>query len=1197
MSSRAWTLSAAVLLAAAAPAAAQPPSPMELARGIRESGMPDLALEYLAELEQGKKLSAADLVVLPLERARCLLDAADDEPDEGTRAGMVNAAKVGFNTFLAASANHPRAAEASLSLARLTAIEAKAQLNRARRMDVPPPPAADAADKDAKERERDAALAQQRKEADAARPLFQRASTLFAEAAAQLKARIDAAKDPAAKAALERERFDADLAAAINVYNQADTVLATGAKVGLERNKLLERARDMFGELAKGPVTSRTVWVARAWRGEVLSDMGVPKEQEAEFAAILAARQVEAEDGKRLVQFFQVRRAYLEAVAQDATKLPAAVTALRGWLARHGNTRKPTPEVLAARYYLAFALERQALAATARLKPNPTTGAVDLPADARRQYEEAERLYRALTQSDHDYTARATQHRMFVVRRLIGEADKPAADYASFENAQMASLIQMAKLADAEAAAREAGEPDAAAPFWAGARAALATARVAAEVKDRKVRVVALLERARELATDKDNPADVADTLLRLVYYYQTTGQPHQAAVLGEHVARTVRAAGGKGARAGLLALYALTSAAPRVKEEAGADPAAEQAAAALRAVDRKRAIALAAYVDETFPKDPLADNVRHQLALLLLQDGQPDRAFEAAARVGPGYADAPIARQLQAYLAGVLTEPKSGVPDDRKRDVFRRTVADLARVPQPGLGATEAEVRGYLGCRVRLAGLYLNQSRVDPEAQAKADGSGLALQVADGVIALIPRFDALAEKDKALNLDGLELHAQALELRTRTLLFQARTLAAAGKGDEAAAAVAAAAAKGPVLDARAQKLTQPADADEPAVAAQKARVITDAGKVDQARQDLILVGFKVRCAQGNQAEAQAMLDRLKQAGGIEGNQKALEGVTRELAFRMGELRREGKKKEADDLGAGLALLIKEVSALPKLEAGTVLFLGQTLHAVGRFDEAAAEFRKIPAPSEPDWATRSLDDYPQEKRGQIAKEIREYRFAHLWVARSLRGGGKLDDAEKLLQAAVGTPEKRGWASSSLDFRKELAALYEAKGAAQTDPKLANPEWGKALKEWTALVASAQAGQKALKEEPPEPKDPALRGQWEKDRAAWVEERRRVRSNYLDAFFEVQRVLVEANTRLIKDPPKLAAQFENVAKQYLAVENVYKLAELEAKGEGAITPAVWNRYSDLLDAHAPLKAAYQAAGGKFFLTRPPKPPAN
>src|SRR5205823_5468834 len=152
---------------------------------------------------------------------------------------------------------HPRASEASLALARLTSVEARAQLNRARRVEVPPPPPTDAPDKAEREKERDAALARQRAEAEKSRPLFLFASKRFAEAAKQMKARLeDKSLDPLTRQALAREAFDADLASAVNQFHLADTFVVGGARETVERDKFLDDARDKFAALAKGPPTS-----------------------------------------------------------------------------------------------------------------------------------------------------------------------------------------------------------------------------------------------------------------------------------------------------------------------------------------------------------------------------------------------------------------------------------------------------------------------------------------------------------------------------------------------------------------------------------------------------------------------------------------------------------------------------------------------------------------------------------------------------------------------------------------------------------------------------------------------------------------------------------------------------------------------------------------------------------------------------
>src|SRR5262249_54902760 len=109
------------------------PSPLELVRGLREQGMSDLALELLKDLEARPNLPAADRAALPLERAKCQLEAAGEEADEAARSGLIAEAKQGFEAFLKGNAGHPRAAEASISLARLVSLEAKAQLLRSRR--------------------------------------------------------------------------------------------------------------------------------------------------------------------------------------------------------------------------------------------------------------------------------------------------------------------------------------------------------------------------------------------------------------------------------------------------------------------------------------------------------------------------------------------------------------------------------------------------------------------------------------------------------------------------------------------------------------------------------------------------------------------------------------------------------------------------------------------------------------------------------------------------------------------------------------------------------------------------------------------------------------------------------------------------------------------------------------------------------
>ncbi|HVL13014.1 MAG TPA: hypothetical protein VM529_10645 [Gemmata sp.] len=1240
MPSRSWFWASALgfLLAATAlarqPAPDGPESPLTLIQGLRDAGMPDLALEYLRDVEG--KLSSDDRVLVPLERARCILDAANEEPDEGTRASMVGEAKEAFTAFLASHAKHPRAAEASLALARLTSLEGRAQLNRARRMEVPP-------DDDPGH---DEAVKQQRAELLKARPHFLQASKQFAAGAEQLKSRLKEPElTPGARQALAREAFDADLASAVNKYYLADTYLLAGAKDALERNDKLEEARVRFAELAAGPQASRSAWIARAWVGEILSDQGKPNEADKEFAAVLATRQPEAQEGQRLARFFQIRRKFEKETLKDpitVTKLQGSAQDFREWLARHGKGRRPSPEALAVRYYLAVALQLQVEVAQGPPPKQPPAAPPALNAAQRRALQESEKLLRELGQSDNDYTVRADRRRTAVVRKLLGEADRPPSAYRTFEEAQMAALIQVAKLQDAErdlAAVSAARDDDA--PFWQAAGQTARAARSAAEVADRRRQVVAVMEHARELATDKDNPNDVTDNLLRLVYFYHQTDRPHQAAVLGEYVARTMRTTGGKAAAAGVLALRGYAQAGGRAPDVSAAAEAAaavrevfplfpeigsevfteyeqqvSELQAAGRRVDRARAVAFARFLDEKFPNDAATDAARHQLAALLTEEKRFDDAFDVIARVRPGYSAVHVARQFEVYLARqIITAKDSAATPERKRDVFRRAAADLGKIPRPGGTATAEDARGYLACRLQLAQLYLTQSRADPGAEADpaARGYALALGVADEVLAAIPTFDALAGGEKKvpedLTLDGQELRLQALDVRTRATYLQARALADEGKLGEADAAVAAVVAEvtksGALYDARMKQWSGgQGDAGDPdAVGKQKSDISRAAAGVDKVRRDVVMVGFKLAAAQGKKDEAAKLLDLLKAAGGgVESNQQTMELTARELAAQIPGLRRAGKVNEAKALGDGLALLLQEFTRLKELPTATVLFLGQTFYTVGQYDEALAQLAKIKPPTPPAalnlppgtpwWEADPLKVEDGQARKKFQDEVRDYRFAQLYTARALRGlgGPRLAESQKLLAAAVGDAKAKGYAYNSLDFRKELGLAYEAVAAATADPRAANAEWVKALKEWTTLFQIAQERVRQIK-----PKS-------ELDPGTPPDEARRLRNEFFDAYFEPQRVQVTANAQLIRDPARLEASYARVAKGLFDLETVNKFndpVEVEtSQGKAAstvgaelLTPEVATRYWELVESNPVLKSAYVKAGGKFFLTKP------
>lgn len=1132
------------------------PSPLELVRGLREQGMSDLALEYLKDLEARPNLPAADKAALPLERAKCQLEAADEESDESARAGLIAEAKQGFDAFLKANASHPRAAEASVSLARLVSMEARSQLMKSRR---------------AENKETEKAEAQK------ARPLFEEAAKRFGDGASAIAAQIGRTADPVAKKGLEREQYDAELARGINQFQLAETYNYPGASAAekKERDGVLTKAKDIFEGLGKGRLNTKTAWVGRAWMAECEFERDRRKDAEDENERILKATTPAAADGKRMVQFFQLRRAVLDTLGDKEptlAKFQAVEKQCRDWLRAPGydSARKPTPEGTSVRYFLAVILQTEA-----RGSMVPPKGSTAIPAPgpaARKQLEEAERIYRALSQSDNEYTDRSVRRRMQVVRLMIGDVERPPAAYTAFDFCQMAAMVQMGKMADLDSVLdRAEDDPDSvkASAIAAGGLGVAALSDRPGLMHQQRAKVIALLERARELATDRDPPADVADVLSRLVYFYQISGQPYHAAVLGEHMARR---GGVKAAYAGSLAVNGYASATSQIKS---AEP---EKVGDARKVDRERAVGLAKFLDAKYPGDPYTDRARHRLAGLFYEDGKLVDAYDILTKIRPGYSSLSDARLFEGVVANQLlaASKDSPLPDARKPEVYRRAVADLEQLSKPVAGAAVPEVRTYVSARYRVALLYLLQKRVDPEAEKGIPGFPRSRQVAEELLGQVQGFENLKQKGEGkggLSLDGLEMHLLAEDVRTRAVFLMAKERFDAGDFDRAietaAPVLGEMSEKGPYFNDEI-KGWQAAEGDG-GDAAHKGRVASLAAGVDKYRRDLIVLAMRTRVQQGQADKAADSLDLLKKFGGsLEANASVLQQLAAEIAGQIASLRKAGKKAEADNLTAGFTKIVDKVAAEPKIPPGVQLFIGQSLTVVDQAPKAVEILKKIPKP-DPAWMTAPADKLDQAQRQAVAY----YRVGTLELVRAHYHAKQFKEAEDLINGVIGTQEKPGWGYSSLDFRKEKAFLHEAKGASETDPKKATAEWGLALKQWTSLFQLAQSRTA---------KPPTVKRQTDEGEKEVVDEGRllELKNMAWDVYLDHQRCYVRANQQLQKAAPdKLQKTMDQVAKNFIDFEN---------RSGPEIKDKVRDRYAELLDEVPQLKKTYQAAGGKLFLHR-------
>jgi hypothetical protein len=1193
---------------------AEPPSPFELAQGLRQSGRADLALEYLQEVE--KRLSPQDQKVLPLELALCLLAEAREQAEEGKRDSLLGEARLRLDQFLRAQSQHPRAVEANLALADVLAAQAQAQLSSSLRIEIPSLPPEGSPDYDRISQERERALQQRRKEAEKAAPLFQAAANSYNEAAKLLKARLESSGiSPAEKRRLNQEMFESELRAGINLSRMAETIVGDSPQDVKLRSDYREKALQKFEQLAKGPPNSRSVWIARAWKAETLAEMGKPKEADAEFATIIKTNLAEAFEGRRLAEFFQLRREYLNAIRErNPTQLDTVAARLRQWLERYGRQRRVSSqdEQWAVRYYLAFTLQVRA----DLLLPPPPKGKdniPELPNRVRLLYQDAEHQYRLLSQQPNDYQARAERYRLYILRRLIGDTVRPIQQYRTFEEAHIAAIVQLARLRELEERSagsearweertRELKEQGRA---WAWIGAELQRRSAALRLPAQRRIVVSLLERAHQLATPQDNPNDVMDNLLRLVFFYLSSGEPQRAAVLGEHIARHLRAPNHKLAVAGLFAINGYLTATAHLKPDLS-DPASAQQfqeqLQKLRLVDRSHALRLAQYLDQRFPDEPITDAIRLRLAVLLIDDRQEREAYQLIIRVRPGFAQIAQARLIQAFLAiNLLTSDHSPLSDKDKLEVYRRTLRDLSQLPVPVVSASGEQVREYYQVQARLGQLYLLQDRYEPQVEKKQPGYERALALADKLLKDLPTFKGLQQNPPNkkgttdLNLDGREAQFLARDLQLRASLIRIARLLdqeppQLDEADKTLRPIVDDLLRtGPLLtDQLKQWSSGEGDpGDEEAVKRQKAQIANLATACDRTRREIGLLGFRLAVQQGNIDEAKRRLDALKKFGlTIQTSQDMYEQLARQLAVRLARLQNQKREAEAEALSQGVQLILQELRSSQNLSPRTILFIAQTLATIGDYKNALQEAEKIEVPKVADlpgidsnkewWQVNVTEITDNQARTRFQDACRDYRVATLIQARCLRHLGKLKEAETLLTKAIGDQKNRGWAFTSLDLRRELAYTYEAKAANTNDPKEANLVWRNALNEWTTLFQYARAEVQRIQDDTP------------------AEQVRHIKSAFFDAFYEVQRVLIAANKHLQKNNMQaLQRSLETVGRRIAEMEITNKIAEHEAKGASIILPETWNRYYELLQNEPMVKQAYQANQGKLFLQPPPQ----
>jgi tetratricopeptide (TPR) repeat protein len=1045
-------LAATTFLAAAAQAPADEPH-LDMIRGLRAAGEPELALQYMEE-QLPKNLPPQIQQVIGLELARTRVEVARAESEEGKRLALFAAARGEFEKFLAANPKHELAPQARFEIARLIAAQGKELLNRARRAQ---------------------GEAQARALKDA-RPLFEAARTQLKDAGKQLKEQLDAFGEPmtaqqkTAARDLTQSWLTAQFEEAMELYLLAQTYAdATGADK-LKPGALLTDAGKVFEKLADVDAKQPICWLSRAWLARCyFENQDFPKATD-QLDKIRADRTSASDDGRRVAEYFRVLMGRSEG-STAPMPLATQLGTLQTWLERYRGYQHTT-EGCGARFTLADVLEKQAFAIKGGIETDAKGRPTKVTADAAALLKQAEKHLRFLTEFENDFTERAATKRMRLILAIaIRETpDRDPAKLMTFENCYLLALLENAELNEE---IKEMKSPDNTEDSEKQAE------KLADLQKKHYSQAVKALERAMKLVQPSDPPKEVQDARVMQVYANLRAGNPYEAAVLGEHLAKQMT----KTSRGAVPALYALQAYRAVMMETKAAGASKE----ADLQTDREQVRRMATFMEATWPNDTPTDTARHTLGTLYFSEGDFVKALETYARVTPNYVSMPFLRHEQA-IACFNLQRNAKVPAPVRRQWFDRIVALLEQMPDMGRGADNDLAYAYCLARLRLGDLLLQEGK----QYARIEDLGKAIMGDGEKFALDPKREVEVRYNaQALKLYGL--YGRVYELVKAHNLTEASKL---------------------YLPALAELQKNKIPDDESAARARKAAT------------DLVQLSLRASVQEGDIDRAQTLLKQLQEVSTSKdgGNSSApLVAVLKEVQAQIAELRKTDPNRLKDTIDK-FTNFLEALAKQPNLARDVKIFLAQGFSSLDQPARAIELLGSISAPAEKDPGAppKEGDDNAKTKydaaKAAYDTAWKPYWFAQLTHVRALRQAGRLAEnkgdktkyfgnADRLIDEMIGTPQKQGWAFNSLEVRREKIFLLEDQ-----------EQWQNAMSAWVQM-------QKPFSKFSTPPKD---------------ERESRIRAAYYEVRFYMVRLVCKSKGKL-KDPKKKEADLKKLAEQIVKDE--------------------------------------------------------
>ncbi|HUY32693.1 MAG TPA: hypothetical protein VMV69_07905 [Pirellulales bacterium] len=633
--------------------------------GLRDRGLFDMALDYIAEMRESPLISTELKVQMPYEEGVTLIHAAQVERDSATKVKYLDRAKEQLEAFIQANPSHPMAAGAETELGQVLVVRGRMLIDQASRPANAP--------------KKEELLTQGREKLTQAQKVFTTAEEKFTARLKEFAPHIDA-KEVKQIAARDQARADVlkALLHAAGVLHELAKTYPTGSD---ESKNFLHEAAAKYAKIYEKYRKRLAGLIARVHEGQCYQDLGDTKRALGLYEMILSQPD-DIEEFRRLKS--SAMHLSMQCWISDTEKKYEVAVASGGkWLVAAKPDDERSPDGLSIRYYVAVANKLLA----AGLKPEEDAARKKALSEAKKQAgyvrrfdsdhkDDAKKLYQELSGIDEGPRGEPTN---FVEARDRGK------DTLDQWQTKLAAIKMAPTLKD------EANIP-----------------KYQEEAKELREKALFYFRLALELRDEETPLDDVNIVRYYLCFLSYTEGNYYDAAVMGEFLARNYPdSAGGKQCAKIALASYLA---------EYGASPVDQ------RGFDKQRMVDMADYITRRWANQEEADEAWGILMSVAANERQLDKALEYLGKVAP---DSPRRGELelkagQALWAAYLDSARKEGAERPTQEQLNEMVGKAKETLEKGVERMRAAVdAGTSDVGVTLASAALSLGQVDLESGA----------------------------------------------------------------------------------------------------------------------------------------------------------------------------------------------------------------------------------------------------------------------------------------------------------------------------------------------------------------------------------------------------------------------------------------------------------------------------------------------